>query len=65
MSLEVKRDELVDLSTQLCEIMSQEFILHKPCQQLNDVINDTIDDFVYREILKAPEVKNRFIHFHV
>ncbi|XP_077283920.1 glycerol-3-phosphate acyltransferase mino isoform X2 [Arctopsyche grandis] len=50
--IQIRHDDLVDLSLQFCEMMSQEFILYKPCQKLNDVVNETIENFVYKDILR-------------
>ena len=43
--------ELVKVSGEFCDLLSAEFVLCKPCQDLEYLINDAINELVMKEIL--------------
>ncbi|XP_022917375.1 glycerol-3-phosphate acyltransferase 1, mitochondrial isoform X2 [Onthophagus taurus] len=45
----VYRDDLVDAAIELCDILQYEFLFCKPCQSLEIMIMDCIDDLVIRK----------------
>lgn len=50
-SIRIRHKDLLETSMQLSEIMSQEFILCAPCKRIEDLMSDTIDSLVSKEIL--------------
>lgn len=48
--------DLIDHSLELCEILQFEFVFHKPCQGLEEVLLSTLGDFRTKELLSSSEV---------
>lgn len=46
----VLHSDILEASLQLCEVLSQEFILCPPCQRIEDLILETMDNMAVREI---------------
>ena len=55
-SVGIGKQKLMETSLEFCEMMKYEFLLYKPCQNLNSMIGDTIERLVLRQILSQPEV---------
>lgn len=49
--------ELMDMSLELCEILSQEFILCKPCQDLEDYVRESIHKVSCKDWIRVLEVR--------
>lgn len=45
----VNQDDLVEAATELCDILQNEFIFVKPCQNLDAVIIDCIEELITRK----------------
>lgn len=45
----VFHEDLVSSAMELCNILQYDFLLCKPCQNLEQVINSCIDDLIYRK----------------
>lgn len=55
-SLMVDREELLSLALEYCDILRYEFILHKPCQDLTQLLYESIDMFALKEFINLPKV---------
>lgn len=53
---EIHHSELIEASLQLCEVLSQEFILCPPCQRIQDLVEETLDEMVLQELITRIEV---------
>ncbi|XP_059468848.1 glycerol-3-phosphate acyltransferase 1, mitochondrial [Neocloeon triangulifer] len=51
----VGRDELVSRCLEICSVLQFEFILAKPCQSLETLVLDTIDDLQHKGYLEVDE----------
>ncbi|XP_055377011.1 glycerol-3-phosphate acyltransferase 1, mitochondrial isoform X2 [Condylostylus longicornis] len=47
----ISRTRLIEICKDHCSILRYEFILSKPTQNLDQILDDVIDDFIQREIL--------------
>lgn len=53
----IGRQELFLTCLEFCELMMYEFILSKPCQSLETLLQDTFDRLCLNELLSQPEVE--------
>lgn len=53
-NVSVNRDELQTTCLEFCDLMKYEFILSKPCQILDQVLNDCFDELCNRSLLAKP-----------
>lgn len=52
----VYQKRLVERALKLCDILRYEFILYRPCQELVDIILDTIQKLLHMGVLNQDEV---------
>ncbi|KAG6451224.1 hypothetical protein O3G_MSEX007009 [Manduca sexta] len=50
---EIRHSDLMEAALQLCEILSQEFILCPPCQRIEERMNEAIDALLADEVITA------------
>jgi glycerol-3-phosphate O-acyltransferase 1/2 len=55
-SVSISKERLIEMAVEFCDIMKYEFLLLKPCQNLSEMIEDTIARLALRDILHEPEV---------
>uniref|UniRef100_U5EQV3 Putative mitochondrial glycerol-3-phosphate acyltransferase gpat n=1 Tax=Corethrella appendiculata TaxID=1370023 RepID=U5EQV3_9DIPT len=53
----VNKYRLLETCLEFCDILRYEFILCKPCQKLESMLENTFDDLCNREILTKPELQ--------
>lgn len=52
----VFQSSLIDRALKLCDILRYEFIFCRPCQELEDIVLDTIYKFTHKGIISKQEV---------
>lgn len=50
------KTEIFNLCKEHCDILRYEFIFTKPCRELNDILEETFDNLITRELIAKPEV---------
>ncbi|XP_067618536.1 glycerol-3-phosphate acyltransferase 1, mitochondrial isoform X2 [Eurosta solidaginis] len=53
----VPRKNLVDAALANCDVLRYEFILHKPTQVLNNLVEISLDELIMHGFIKLPEIK--------
>lgn len=59
----INQKDLVDKALRVCDILKYEFIFCKPCQVLEEVIENTINNLAYTGVIVLKEVCNKFFSF--
>ena len=54
-NITVLQDSLVDRALKLCDILRYEFIFCRPCQELEDIVLETIYKFMHKGIISKEE----------
>lgn len=52
----ISQDLLIKRSLKLCDIFKYEFIFCKPCQELERIVKETIENLSYMDIITLEEV---------
>lgn len=55
----ISRKQLLEASLENCAVYRYEFILHKPTQVLDQLLEATIDELVLRDLIKGPDSQIR------
>lgn len=55
-NITVLQNSLVDRALKLCDILRYEFIFCRPCQELEDIVLETIYKFMHKGIISKEEV---------
>ncbi|XP_044743140.1 glycerol-3-phosphate acyltransferase 1, mitochondrial isoform X3 [Chrysoperla carnea] len=55
-SSQLSEDDIIERSKELCDLLKYEFIINKPCQTIESVIADGIDNLKNKEILTQKEI---------
>lgn len=55
----IGRQELFQTCLEFCDLLMYEFILSKPCQSLETLLQDSFDRLCISDLLSQPEVSNR------
>lgn len=61
---EIGRKELIQACVEYCDILRYEFLFSKPCQQLNDLLDDSFDRLKAQNLLALPPVSQSHIFLH-
>jgi len=51
----VSRDDLVSRCLEICSVLQFEFIFAKPCQSLETLVLDTVDNLQFKSYLNCPQ----------
>lgn len=57
---EIGRKVLIQACVEYCDILRYEFLFSKPCQQLNDLLDDAFDRLKTQNVLALPAVSCNF-----
>lgn len=60
-NVSIGRQKLFRTCLEFCDMLMYEFILSKPCQNLESLLQDCFDKLCIRELLTQPEVRHIFI----
>lgn len=51
-----KKSDLFKACIEHCDILRYEFIFNKPCQSLDNLLEDTFDGLMHKELISMPTV---------
>lgn len=54
----VSKNSIIETSEDSCDILKYEFLLHKPCQKLTDLLEDSLERLRLQSIVRTPESAN-------